>query len=176
MENREGREVTRVLRCSASCGHRRRLWLKGKKIHPSASHIMSIDGGQPLTILRIKRKRNEEPVDALIFSDSKRRKKGLDVFHFVQTVEREDSWNTKDFQVCLLSSSSFPVLNATRNESLRLQKQYQKKATLRPPHPHQPSLARIRPPQRLILSSSNSPLLRNDHRTRPQKLSHTRNF
>ncbi|KAF9651675.1 hypothetical protein BDM02DRAFT_3110452 [Thelephora ganbajun] len=59
---------------------------------------MNADTGQPLTILRVKRKRNEEPVDALVFSDSKRRKKGLDVFHFVQTVEREDSWNTKDFQ------------------------------------------------------------------------------
>lgn len=61
--------------------------------------IMNVDAGQPLTILRVKRKRNEEPVDALVFSDSKRRKKGLNFFHFVQTVEREDSWNTKDFQV-----------------------------------------------------------------------------
>ena len=67
---------------------------------------MNVDTGQPLTILRIKRKRNEEPVDALVFSDSKRRKKGLDVFHFVQTVERKDSWNTKDFQVSRLISPS----------------------------------------------------------------------
>ena len=67
---------------------------------------MNVETGQPLTILRIKRKRNEEPVDALVFSDSKRRKKGLDVFHFVQTVEQEDSWNSKDFQVPHLISSS----------------------------------------------------------------------
>ncbi|KAF9778561.1 hypothetical protein BJ322DRAFT_1091239 [Thelephora terrestris] len=59
---------------------------------------MSVDTGEPLTILRIKRKRGEEPVDALVLSDSKRRKKGLDVFHFVQTVELEDSWNAKDIQ------------------------------------------------------------------------------
>jgi len=64
---------------------------------------MNVDAGQPLTILRIKRKRNDGPVDALVLSDSKRRKKGLDVFQFVQTVDREDSWNTKDFQVPILS-------------------------------------------------------------------------
>jgi hypothetical protein len=69
---------------------------------------MNVDTGQPLTILRIKRKRNEESVDALFLSDSKRRKKGLDVFHFVQTVEREDSWNTKDFQVFHLLSPNCP--------------------------------------------------------------------
>lgn len=69
---------------------------------------MNVDAGQPLTILRIKRKRNEESVDALVLSDSKRRKKGLDVFQFVQTVEREDSWNTKDFQVSRLLSPSCP--------------------------------------------------------------------
>ena len=73
------------------------------------SFIMNVvDTGQSLTILRIKRKRNEETVDALVLSDSKRRKKGLDVFHFVQTVEREDSWNTKDFQVSPLISPSRP--------------------------------------------------------------------
>ena len=68
-----------------------------------ASHIMNVDDGQSLTILRIKRKRNDGAVDALVLSDSKRRKKGLDVFQFVQTVDREDSWNTKDVQVPILS-------------------------------------------------------------------------
>jgi len=77
---------------------------------PTLHIIMNVDTGQPLTILRIKRKRNEEPVDALVFSDSKRRKKGLDVFHFVQTVEREDSWNTKDIQVFRPISPSCPHL------------------------------------------------------------------
>lgn len=77
------------------------LWLKGKFFIRFASRIMSVDSGEPLTILRIKRKRGEEPVDALVLSDSKRRKKGLDVFQFVQTVEQEDSWNTKDIQVSL---------------------------------------------------------------------------
>jgi len=71
---------------------------------------MSADTSQPLTILKIKRKRNEEPVDALVLSDSKRRKKGLDVFQFIQTVEREDSWNTKDFQVSSLVSPNDPYL------------------------------------------------------------------
>ena len=74
------------------------------------SLIMNADSGQSLTILRIKRKRTEETVDALVLSGSKRRKKGLDIFHFVQTVEREDSWNTKDFQVSHLISPPRPRL------------------------------------------------------------------
>ena len=78
--------------------------------HQFIFHIMDANKGQPLTILRVKRKRNEEPVDALVFSDSKRRKKGLDVFQFVQTVEREDSWNTNDFQVSRLVSPTYPHL------------------------------------------------------------------
>ncbi|KAJ6511980.1 hypothetical protein C8R47DRAFT_1092967 [Mycena vitilis] len=48
---------------------------------------------QSYTILRIKRKRNEEPLDALVV-ESRRRKKsrgGVGVFQFAQTVEH-DAW------------------------------------------------------------------------------------
>ncbi|KAJ7134332.1 hypothetical protein C8R44DRAFT_770214 [Mycena epipterygia] len=58
---------------------------------------MDIDGAVPVaqsyTILRIKRKRNEEPLDALVV-ESRRRKKsrgGVGVFQFAQTVEH-DAW------------------------------------------------------------------------------------
>ncbi|KAI6030803.1 hypothetical protein F5J12DRAFT_918912 [Pisolithus orientalis] len=48
------------------------------------------------TILRIKRKRTEEPLDALVVESRSRRKKsrggGLDVFQFAQTVET-DAWD-----------------------------------------------------------------------------------
>jgi len=48
----------------------------------------------PYTILRIKRKRTEEPLDALVVESRFRRKKsrgGVDVFQFAQTVEH-DAW------------------------------------------------------------------------------------
>ncbi|KNZ73020.1 Putative transcription factor IWR1 [Termitomyces sp. J132] len=47
----------------------------------------------PLTIVRIKRKRNEEPLDALVIESRVRRKKsrGMGVFKFAQTVEK-DAW------------------------------------------------------------------------------------
>ncbi|KAK0503449.1 hypothetical protein EDD18DRAFT_1346313 [Armillaria luteobubalina] len=50
---------------------------------------------QPYTILRIKRKRNEEPLDALVVESGIRRKKsrgGMGVFKFAQTVE-DEAWN-----------------------------------------------------------------------------------
>ncbi|KAK0463951.1 uncharacterized protein EV420DRAFT_1303814 [Desarmillaria tabescens] len=50
---------------------------------------------QPYTILRIKRKRHEEPLDALVIESGIRRKKsrgGMGVFKFAQTVE-DDAWN-----------------------------------------------------------------------------------
>ncbi|KDQ62178.1 hypothetical protein JAAARDRAFT_170388 [Jaapia argillacea MUCL 33604] len=57
---------------------------------------------QPCTILRVKRKRTDEPLDALVFESKVRRKKskgGLDVFQFAETVEG-DAWDdakrTKD--------------------------------------------------------------------------------
>lgn len=142
--------------------------------HQFHLHIMSVDAGQPLTILRVKRKRNEEPVDALVLSDSKRRKKGLDVFHFVQTVEREDSWDTKDFQVSRLISFKLPIyLNATRNEFLHLSRQRQQKAIFSPP-PRLPSpLTTVQPP-RPLLSSNSLPLPRDDHRKHLQRLYHIR--
>ncbi|KAH9954001.1 hypothetical protein BC827DRAFT_1245562 [Russula dissimulans] len=62
-------------------------------------------GSQSYTILRIKRKRNEEPLDALVIESTVRRKKrgGLDIFQFAETVEPE-AWGdrAKDLQVCLL--------------------------------------------------------------------------
>jgi hypothetical protein len=83
---------------------------------------------QPYTILRIKRKRNEEPLDALgkrlgitylchrviktktVTESSLRRKKrgGLDVFQFAETVEPE-AWGirAKDLQVCPRFGTSF---------------------------------------------------------------------
>lgn len=58
-------------------------------------------GPQPYTILRIKRKRYEEPLDALVIESTVRRKKrgGLDVFQFAETVEPE-AWGdrSKDLQ------------------------------------------------------------------------------
>jgi hypothetical protein len=58
-------------------------------------------GPQPYTILRIKRKRNEESLDALVIESTVRRKKrgGLDVFQFAETVEPE-AWGdrSKDLQ------------------------------------------------------------------------------
>lgn len=147
--------------------------LKGKFFIRFVSRIMSVDTGQPLTILRIKRKRNEEPVDALVFSDSKRRKKGLNVFHFVQTVEQEDSWNTEDFQVFPLHPVRLSIaLNATRSEFPRSYKRQQK--PIRGPPP--PGLAGpIRPPQRPMLSLNSPRLPRHGHSTRPRRLSHIKN-
>lgn len=78
---------------------------------------------QPYTILRIKRKRNEEPLEALgkfsfstgdwydpdafLVVESRIRKKkskgGLDVFQFAETVEPnawQDERQTKDLQAC----------------------------------------------------------------------------
>ncbi|KAJ2969582.1 hypothetical protein NUW54_g12929 [Trametes sanguinea] len=50
---------------------------------------------QPYAILRIKRKRNEEPLDALVVESASRRKKskaGLNVFQYAGTVEQA-AWN-----------------------------------------------------------------------------------
>ncbi|KIM43232.1 hypothetical protein M413DRAFT_444040 [Hebeloma cylindrosporum] len=50
---------------------------------------------EPFTILRIKRKRNEEPLDALVIESRVRRKKsrgGIGLFQYAQTVE-DDSWD-----------------------------------------------------------------------------------
>ncbi|KAI0056405.1 hypothetical protein BV25DRAFT_1872792 [Artomyces pyxidatus] len=59
---------------------------------------------QPYTILRIKRKRTEEPLDALVIESRVRRKKsrgGLDIFQFAETVgpeEFRDERRTRDLQ------------------------------------------------------------------------------
>ncbi|ETW81994.1 hypothetical protein HETIRDRAFT_451648 [Heterobasidion irregulare TC 32-1] len=51
---------------------------------------------QPYTILRIKRKRNEEPLDALVVESVRRKKSrpGLDVFRFAETVA-EGEWDER---------------------------------------------------------------------------------
>jgi hypothetical protein len=66
-------------------------------------------------------------------------------------------------------------LNSTRNESLRLPKQCRQVPILSPPRPHPPSPPTIRPPQRLMLSSNNLRLPRDDHRTHPRRSSRIRN-
>jgi len=69
---------------------------------------------EPRTILRIKRKRNEEPLDALVIESSIRRKKSrgpLDVFQFAQTVD-DTTWKDESRrkaiqdQITLLSRES----------------------------------------------------------------------
>ncbi|KAJ3491135.1 hypothetical protein NLI96_g915 [Meripilus lineatus] len=63
------------------------------------------------TILRIKRKRNEEPLDALVVDSGSKRKKtkaraGLNVFQFVETVERgawDDEKQKKDIEARISS-------------------------------------------------------------------------
>ncbi|TFK40710.1 hypothetical protein BDQ12DRAFT_679898 [Crucibulum laeve] len=65
---------------------------------------MDIDTATPqapsYTILRIKRKRNEEPLDALVIESRVRRKKsrgGIGVFQYAQTVEK-DAWQDEQRQ------------------------------------------------------------------------------
>ncbi|KAJ3930954.1 MAG: hypothetical protein NXY57DRAFT_1009626, partial [Lentinula lateritia] len=53
---------------------------------------------QPYTFLRIKRKRNEEPLDALVVESGARRKKskgGSGVFKFAKTIE-EGVWEDEE--------------------------------------------------------------------------------
>ncbi|KAF9534527.1 hypothetical protein CPB83DRAFT_844379 [Crepidotus variabilis] len=54
---------------------------------------MTPSTSQPYTILRIKRKRNEEPLDALVVESARRKKsRGLGVFQYAETVEA-DAWD-----------------------------------------------------------------------------------
>ncbi|KAG6336267.1 hypothetical protein ID866_2821 [Astraeus odoratus] len=61
-----------------------------------AAHSRPNNNQQAYTILRIKRKRTDEPLDALVVESRSRRKKsrggGLDVFQFAQTLEA-DAWD-----------------------------------------------------------------------------------
>ncbi|KAG2123396.1 hypothetical protein BD769DRAFT_921135 [Suillus cothurnatus] len=62
----------------------------------------------PYTIVRIKRKRTDEPLDALVVESRVRRKKskgGRDVFQFVRTVE-ETVWEDKQLQETLQNQIS----------------------------------------------------------------------
>ncbi|KAA1473809.1 hypothetical protein DENSPDRAFT_297712 [Dentipellis sp. KUC8613] len=69
-----------------------------------ATEKTSLPPRQPYTILRIKRKRTDEPLDALVVESRIRRKKsrgGMDVFQFAETLE-QDAWDderaTKELQ------------------------------------------------------------------------------
>ncbi|KAF4617307.1 hypothetical protein D9613_006005 [Agrocybe pediades] len=58
--------------------------------HSSSTETMD---NRPFTILRIKRKRTDEPLDALVIDSSVRRKKskgGVGLFQYAETVENED--------------------------------------------------------------------------------------
>ncbi|KAF9220492.1 hypothetical protein BS17DRAFT_315514 [Gyrodon lividus] len=73
----------------------------------------------PYTILRIKRKRTDEPLDALVVESRFRRKKsrgGVDVFQFAQTVEN-DAW--EDQQIRLSLQSQISKLAQDSNESAK---------------------------------------------------------
>ncbi|KAF6757558.1 hypothetical protein DFP72DRAFT_1168320 [Ephemerocybe angulata] len=62
---------------------------------PRMEGVTSTPQPAPYTILRIKRKRNEEPLDALVVEDKVRRKKSkgaVGVFQYAQTVEN-NAWN-----------------------------------------------------------------------------------
>ncbi|TFK48708.1 hypothetical protein OE88DRAFT_1703791 [Heliocybe sulcata] len=67
------------------------------------------------TILRIKRKRNEEPLDALVVESKNRRKKskaGVDLFQFAETVEGdawEDAKRQKALQDRISALAKLPV-------------------------------------------------------------------
>ncbi|TFY72883.1 hypothetical protein EVG20_g151 [Dentipellis fragilis] len=68
------------------------------------SEKTSLPPRQPYTILRIKRKRTDEPLDALVVQSRIRRKKsrgGMNVFQFAETLE-QDAWDderaTKELQ------------------------------------------------------------------------------
>ncbi|KAG7447893.1 uncharacterized protein BT62DRAFT_929994 [Guyanagaster necrorhizus] len=78
---------------------------------------------QPYTILRIKRKRHEEPLDALVVESGIRRKKsrgGMGVFKFAQTVE-DRAWSDQKLhqqiqdKVSRLSREA-PVLTPETNQ------------------------------------------------------------
>ncbi|OBZ71306.1 hypothetical protein A0H81_08576 [Grifola frondosa] len=76
------------------------------------------------TILRIKRKRNEEPLDALVYDSRPRRKKsrgGLNVFRFVETVEQgawDDEQKKRDLEVRISTLASEPAQKNIINASL----------------------------------------------------------
>ncbi|OJA21490.1 hypothetical protein AZE42_03279 [Rhizopogon vesiculosus] len=68
----------------------------------------TLSSNHPYTIVRIKRKRTDEPLDALVVESGARRKKsrgGRGVFQFVQTVE-ETVWEDKKLQETLQNQIS----------------------------------------------------------------------
>lgn len=64
----------------------------------SADITPSTTPNQPYAILRIKRKRNEEPLDALVVEGMRRkRSRGIGVFHYAETVE-DGVWDDAERQ------------------------------------------------------------------------------
>ncbi|KAH0832230.1 hypothetical protein J3R83DRAFT_13201 [Lanmaoa asiatica] len=87
------------------------------------------------TILRIKRKRTEEPLDALVVESRLRRKKtrgGVDVFQFAQTVE-PDAWEDSELRQNLQSQIS--RLTQDSNENTKAQAPPGREARLPPVPP-----------------------------------------
>ncbi|KAG2758075.1 hypothetical protein P692DRAFT_20763166 [Suillus brevipes Sb2] len=73
----------------------------------------------PYTIVRIKRKRTDEPLDALVVESRVRRKRpkgGRDVFQYVQTVE-ETVWKDKQLQETLQNQISKLSQNQVENNT-----------------------------------------------------------
>ncbi|RDB17900.1 RNA polymerase II nuclear localization protein IWR1 [Hypsizygus marmoreus] len=104
---------------------------------------MEIDPApQSYTILRIKRKRNEEPLDALVVESRVRRKKsrgGIGMFQFAKTVENDvwqDEKQAKDIQeqVSRLaresSAASTPEARRTSSPAISRQKEDARRYTI----------------------------------------------
>ncbi|KAI0685016.1 hypothetical protein BC835DRAFT_1386570 [Cytidiella melzeri] len=80
---------------------------------------------QQYTILRIKRKRNEEPLDALVVEGRSRRKKtkgGMSVFQFAETVE-QTAWQDERQKEDLQSRISSLAREVITKKSLQQQQQ-----------------------------------------------------
>ncbi|KIK59268.1 hypothetical protein GYMLUDRAFT_85937 [Collybiopsis luxurians FD-317 M1] len=78
----------------------------------------AISPEQPYTFLRIKRKRNEEPLDALVVESGARRKKsrgGTGVFQFARTVE-EGAWEDEEQQKAIQHQLSILAQQPTSAE------------------------------------------------------------
>ncbi|KAK2459666.1 hypothetical protein APHAL10511_008311 [Amanita phalloides] len=82
----------------------------------------SLSTSAPYAILRIKRKRNEEPLDALVVESRVRRKKyrgGIDVFQFAQTVE-DDAWKDERMKKVIENEISRLSREASKEEAKTL--------------------------------------------------------
>ncbi|KIJ60290.1 hypothetical protein HYDPIDRAFT_32410 [Hydnomerulius pinastri MD-312] len=91
---------------------------------------------QAYTILRIKRKRTDEPLDALVVESRVRRKKsrgGVDVFQFAQTVEH-DAWEDQQLRQTLQSQISKLTQDSSESTRGPLSPVQESKPPGAPPH------------------------------------------